>query len=191
MNFGTPLTALFPGASGRTVTALAAHRETAGGDALGVERLAREASVAATQLETVLFRLGLLGMLMPRRRGEEVRVVEGHLVWDALTRLTDLRGHLVDEVRRRVAESLDPAPARLALFGKVAEGTAAHPADLLEIVAVAPEHAPGDWPTRLDTLARELSRDLGNLVRVHLVADPDEARHRAGPDAVVIVAPQA
>ncbi|GAA2261542.1 hypothetical protein GCM10010232_61250 [Streptomyces amakusaensis] len=186
MNFDSPLTALFPGASGRTVTALSAHRETAGGTALTVPELARDSSVAATQLESVLFRLGLLGMVEPRRRGEDVRVVEGHIVWDAVGQLADLRGRLVDEVRRRAAESLAPPPALLAVRGKVAEGTAAHPADLLEIVAVAPDGAPADWPARLDALAARLSRDLGNLVTVHLAPTAEEAIAGPGPGTVVI-----
>ncbi|MFI2209939.1 hypothetical protein [Streptomyces sp. NPDC020141] len=186
MNFSSPLTALFPGASGRTVTALSAHRETAGSAALSVEALARESSVAATQLESVLFRLGLLGMVEPRRRGAEVRVVAGHLVWDAVGQLTDLRGRLADEVRDRAAAELDPAPVHLALLGKVAEGTAAHPADLLEIVAVPPAGAPADWRPRLDAFAERLSRDLGNLVAVHLADTPDDARRAHGTGIVVI-----
>ncbi|MFF8959197.1 hypothetical protein [Streptomyces sp. NPDC014894] len=186
MNFSSPLTALFPGASGRTVTALSAHRETAGSAALSVEALARESSVAATQLESVLFRLGLLGMVEPRRRGAEVRVVAGHLVWDAVGQLTDLRGRLADEVRDRAAAELDPAPVHLALLGKVAEGAAAHPADLLEIVAVPPAGAPADWRPRLDAFAERLSRDLGNLVTVHLADTPDDARRAHGTGIVVI-----
>ncbi|MGW1977222.1 hypothetical protein [Streptomyces sp. NPDC001889] len=182
MNFSTPLTALFPGASGRTVTALSAHRESSGGAALSVEQLARESSVAATQLESVLFRLGLLGMLLPRRRGEEIRVVEGHLVWDALREVTDLRGRLVGEVRRRVGEGVEPAPVYLALAGKVAEGVATHPADLLELLVVPPAGAPDDWAARLDAVARDLSRDLGNLVQTHVLPHPPAA----APTTVVV-----
>lgn len=255
MNFTSPVTALFPGASGRTVAALSAHLEaltaqagatpvetgtsladgavdpndsdgsdgpdgagttdstgTADGAALSVEELARLASVAATQLESVLFRLGLLGMIVARRRGDDVRVVPGHIAWGAVGQLADLRGRLVDDVRRRVDETLTPAPVYLALTGKVADGTAAHPADLLEIVVVPPygegsatlttastastasatpaAPAADEWRARLARLADELSRDLGNLVQVHEMADADTARSHAGPAATVLIEPR-
>ncbi|MBH1938097.1 hypothetical protein I5Q34_28190 [Streptomyces sp. AV19] len=174
MNFGTPIPALFPGASGRIVTALTAHHARHAGAPLPLDHLAREASVAATQLETTLFRLGLLGMLAPRARGEAVRPVAGHIVWKALDGLADLRWRVVEEARERMRTDLSPAPAVLALAGPVADGTATHAAEVLELVLVPPPGAPGDWWERADRAAARLSEALGNVVTVRRAATADE-----------------
>lgn len=186
MNFTDPLSALFPGASSRIVTALTAHRASDPQEPLDPEELARRASVAVTQLESALFRLGLLGLLRPRRRGEPVHVVPGHIVWKALEGITDLTWRVAEEVRSRCERGLDPPPAYLALAGSVAEGTAAHPADLLELVVVPPEDGPADWRSGLDRLVAQLCVDLGNHVVVREAARLEEAAALAGVDAVVV-----
>ncbi|MCD9195162.1 hypothetical protein [Streptomyces albireticuli] len=182
MNFRTPIPALFPGASGRIVTALTAHHTAFGDAPLPLAELARDASVALTQLEATLFRLGLLGMLEHRARGDHVRPVRGHIAWKALDGLADLGGRVVEEVRARAAADLDPAPAHLTLSGPVADGSATHPADVLELIVVPPHAAPADWPERIDRMAARLSRALGNLVTVRITATPEEA---GGPSLVI------
>ncbi|MFE7558284.1 hypothetical protein [Kitasatospora sp. NPDC057500] len=189
MNFGTPIPALFPGASGRIVTALTAHRAAHAGAPLSPADLARAASVAATQLEATLFRLGLLGLIEPRGRGEDVRPVAGHVVWKALDGLADLRPHVVEEVRERAAADLTPAPARLAVAGPVVDGTATHPADVLELVVVPPSAAPDDWSEQAQRMAARLSRHLGNVVTLRVAATEAEAARSAGPGAVLVVPP--
>ncbi|MGW2598834.1 hypothetical protein [Streptomyces klenkii] len=175
MNFRTPIPALFPGAPGRIVTALTAHHSARAGAPLPLTELAREASVAVTQLEATLFRLGLLGMIEPRTRGEHVRPVPGHIAWKALDGLAGLGHRVVEEVRERAAADLDPAPAHLTLSGPVADGSATHPADVLELIVVPPHSAPADWPEQIDRMAARLSRTLGNLVTVRIAATPEEA----------------
>lgn len=123
MNFATPLPALFPGTSGRLLTALVTHHSA---DALGplpLDELSRAAAVTPTQLEATLFRLGLLGLLAPRRKGEAVRLVPGHIAWAALRQPADLRDAVIDLVREEARACLRPAPDYLALDGAVVEGT--------------------------------------------------------------------
>ncbi|MFE6868837.1 hypothetical protein ACFVFS_20040 [Kitasatospora sp. NPDC057692] len=189
MNFRTPIPALFPGASGRIVTALTAHRATNAGAPLTLTDLARDASVAATQLEATLFRLGLLGLIEPRGRGADVRPVAGHVVWKALDGLADLRQHVVEEVRERAAADLTPAPALLAIAGPVADGTATHPADVLELIVVPPPTAPEDWAEQAERMAARLSRHLGNVVTLRTAAPDADAARSAGPDAFLVIPP--
>ncbi|GAA0416691.1 hypothetical protein [Streptomyces luteireticuli] len=185
MNFQTPVSALFPGASGRIISALTARRRESSEAPLALAELARGASVAATQLETTLFRLGLLGLIEPRARGEEVRPVPGHIVWEALDALTDLRGRVTTEARRCAALDLTPAPAHLALRGPVADGTAAHPADVLELVVVPPHAAPENWPEQVGRMAARLSRHLGNVVTVCHIPTVAEAVSLVGTTPVI------
>ncbi|MGX2995230.1 hypothetical protein JNUCC64_13185 [Streptomyces sp. JNUCC 64] len=171
MNVAEPVSALFPGASGRIVTALARHRR-AGGERLALAELTRSSSVVATQLEAVLFRLGLLGLLAPRTRGEDVRLVPGHLVWDALDGLLDLAPALRDRVRDRALRALDPPPPYLAVGGPVADGTATGPSDVLHLTVAVPVPAPDGWTGALEELAGRLAADLGNIVTYEVVPVP-------------------
>ncbi|MFF3787658.1 hypothetical protein [Streptomyces sp. NPDC001933] len=189
MNFRTPIPALFPGASGRIVTALTAHQATNTEAPLSPTDLARDASVAATQVEATLFRLGLLGLIEPRERGGDVRLVAGHVVWKALDGLTDLRQRVVEEVRERAAADLTPAPARLTIAGPVADGTATHPADVLELIVVPPSAAPENWSEQANRMAARLSRHLGNVVTLRTAATDADAARFAGPEASLIIPP--
>ncbi|MFF7458632.1 hypothetical protein [Kitasatospora sp. NPDC008115] len=189
MNFLTPIPALFPGASGRLVTALTAHRATGTGAPLSPADLARDASVAATQVEATLFRLGLLGLIEPRGRGEDVRPVAGHVVWKALDGLADLRRHVVEEVRARAAADLTPAPARLDIAGPVADGTATHPADVLELIVVPPPAAPENWSEQAQRMTARLARHLGNVVTLRTAATDADAALLAGPGATPVIPP--
>ncbi|MCW8375973.1 hypothetical protein [Streptomyces justiciae] len=184
MNFETPLSALFPGTSGRLLTALVDHHSADAAEPLPLDELSRRAAVTSTQLEAALFRLGLLGLTEPRRKGDAVQLVPGHVAWDALRRLADLRDAVADMVREEAQARLHPAPAYLALQGAVAEGTATHPADLLELIVVPPLSAPAGWPDHLAALVTHLSRDLGNVV-VHRTAEHTaEAEAMGGASAV-------
>jgi hypothetical protein len=171
MNFRTPLSALFPGTSGRLLTALVAHHTADAEAPLTLDALSRDSAVTSTQLEAALFRLGLLGLVAPRRKGEAVRLIAGHVAWAALRQLTDLRDRVVDMVRERARAHLRPVPDYLALKGAVIDGTASHPADVLELIVVAPASAPADWQDDVTALVAQLSLDLGNVV-VHRIA-PD------------------
>jgi len=184
MNFRTPLSALFPGTSGRLLTALVDHHTTDADAPLTLDELSKNAAVTSSQLEAALFRLGLLGLIAPRRKGDAVRLVAGHIAWAALRELTDLRGRVIDTVRERARAHLAPAPEFLALNGAVIEGTASHPADVLELIVVPPTPTPTDWPDQLTALAAQLSRDLGNVVVPRLTHDVREAEAMGGRNAV-------
>ncbi|MFD7547219.1 hypothetical protein ACFV0R_07910 [Streptomyces sp. NPDC059578] len=171
MNVAEPVSALFPGASGRIVTALARHRR-ADGAHLTLTELARASSVVASQLEAVLFRLGLLGLLHPRARGEDVRIATGHLVWGALDGLLDLGPALRDRVRARALRDLDPAPRYLGISGAVADGTASGPSDTLHLTVTAPAPVPDGWVGALEELVRGLATDLGNIVTYDVTDEP-------------------
>ncbi|MFJ8028506.1 hypothetical protein [Streptomyces sp. NPDC096311] len=186
MNFGTPLSALFPGTSGRLLTALVDHHSTDATRPLPLDELSKNAAVTSTQLEAALFRLGLLGLIAPRRKGEAVHLVPGHVVWAALHRLTDLRDAVIDRVREETQQRLQPAPDYLALNGAVIEGTATHPADVLELIVVPPPTAQADWHRRLATLVTHLSRDLGNVVVHRTAQNTAEAKAMSGTNAVPI-----
>ncbi|MFJ4845499.1 MULTISPECIES: hypothetical protein [unclassified Streptomyces] len=187
MNFQTPLSALVPGTSGRLLTALVAHHTADANRPLALDELSRVAAVTPAQLETALFRLGLLGLIAPRRGGEAVCLVPGHIAWDALRQLTDLRGRVVDTVRERTRAHLHPAPEYLALSGPVIEGTATHPADVLELIVVPPTAAPADWDDRLAALVTQVSRALGNVVVPRRARSTREAEAVGGESTVRIL----
>ncbi|MBG7698729.1 hypothetical protein HCJ76_11730 [Streptomyces sp. MC1] len=189
MNFQTPLSALFPGTSGRLLTALVGHHITQADRPLTLEELSKNAAVTSTQLEAALFRLGLLGLIEPRRKGEAVHLVTGHIAWGALRQLVDLRDVVIDMVRREAQARLRPAPHYLALTGAVIEGTATHPADLLELIVVPPPTAQASWHDGVAALVSHLSRALGNVVVHRTAQDTDEAETRGGANAVRVSLP--
>ncbi|MFD7406525.1 hypothetical protein ACFV7R_28480 [Streptomyces sp. NPDC059866] len=184
MNFQKPLSALFPGTSGRLLTALVEHHTADAARTLTLDELSKDAAVTATQLEAALFRLGLLGLIAPRRKGEAVHLVSGHIAWGALHQLRDLRGRVIDAVREQAETHLHPAPDYLALNGAVIEGTASHPADVLELIVVPPATAPADWERGVGALVTKLSRDLGNVVVHRGAHDAQEAEAMGGKNAV-------
>ncbi|MFC9913260.1 hypothetical protein [Streptomyces sp. NPDC059862] len=184
MNFRTPLSALFPGTSGRLLTALVDHHAADAARPLTLNELSKNAAVTSNQLEAPLFRLGLLGLIAPRRKGEAVRLVAGHIAWPALRQLTDLRSRVIDTVREQAQAHLHPAPDHLALNGAVIDGTASHPADVLELIVVPPATPPADWQHGVATLVAQLSRDLGNVVVHRSARDTEEAEAMGGRSAV-------
>ncbi|MEV7869709.1 hypothetical protein AB0P17_27295 [Streptomyces sp. NPDC088124] len=186
MNFRTPLSALFPGTSGRLLTALVDHH-TAADRPLALEDLSKNAAVTSTQLEAALFRLGLLGLIAPRRKGEAVRLVPGHIVWAALHQLSDLRDAVIAHVHEEAQARLHPAPDHLILTGAVIEGTATHSADVLELIVVPPPTARADWHDGLAALVSRLSRDLGNVVIHRTARDTAEAEAMGGTNAVSVL----
>ncbi|MGW0818332.1 hypothetical protein ACWD00_34880 [Streptomyces viridiviolaceus] len=187
MNFATPLSALFPGTSGRLLTALVDHHSADADRPLPLDELSKNASVTSTQLEAVLFRLGLLGLIAPRRKGAAVHLVPGHIAWGALHQLTDLRDAVIDVVREEAQARLQPAPDYLALTGAVIEGTATNPADVLELIVVPPPTARADWHQGLATLVTHLSRDLGNVVVHRAAQDMAEAKAMGAANAVRVL----
>jgi hypothetical protein len=166
MNFQTPLSALFPGTSGRLLTALVDHHTADADRPLALDDLSKKAAVTPTQLEAALFRLGLLGLIAPRHQGEAISLVPGHIVWAALHRLTDLDDGVIDVVRAEVRARLHPAPDYLALTGAVIEGAATHPADVLELIVVPPPAARADpaRPRRLPALRCPVQGDRHDRV---------------------------
>ncbi|MFI6374442.1 hypothetical protein [Streptomyces sp. NPDC050546] len=189
MNFRTPLSALFPGTSGRLLTALVDHHLADAARPLHLDELSKNAAVAPAQIEAALFRLGLLGLVAPRRKGEAVRIVPGHIAWGALRQLADLSDRVIDTVREQTRVHLHPVPKYLALSGAVVEGTAAHPADVLELILVPPVDAPADWQVGVTVLVAQLSRDLGNLVVHRIARDTQEAEAIGGASAVCVLPP--
>ncbi|NUT26153.1 MAG: hypothetical protein HOV84_09580 [Streptomyces sp.] len=189
MNFQTPLSALFPGTSGRLLTALVDHHTADAARPLTLDELSKDAAVTPSQLEAALFRLGLLGLITPRRKGEAVRLVAGHIAWGALYQLAHLRDRVIDTVREQAQVHLHPVPDYLALNGAVIDGTASHPADVLELIVVAPSTAPADWHHDVAALVTRLSRDLGNVVILRSAHDTREAEVMGGKSAVRVFLP--
>ncbi|MFG2422706.1 hypothetical protein ACGFWD_27115 [Streptomyces sp. NPDC048448] len=140
-----------------------------------------------TQLEAALFRLGILGLIAPRSRGEAVRLVASHIAWDALHQLTNLHSRIADTVREQVLAHLHPAPDYLALSGAVIEGTASHSADVLELIIVRPTAGPVDWEDGVTALLAQVSCALGNVVVHRAARDTQEAEAMGGKSAVRII----
>ncbi|MFF3559343.1 hypothetical protein ACFYXS_04790 [Streptomyces sp. NPDC002574] len=187
MNFRSPLSALVPGTAGRLLTALVGHHSADASRPLPLDELSGTAAVTTTQLETALFRLGLLGLIAPRRSGEAVRLVPGHIAWGALHQLTHLHSRVADTVREQMRAHLHPAPEYLALSGAVVEGTATHPADVLELIIVRPADGPDDWEDGVAALVTQVSLALGNVVVHRGARDTREAEAMGGAGAVRIV----
>jgi hypothetical protein len=156
---------------------------------LTFDELSQGAAVTPTQLESALFRLGLLGLIAPRGKGEAVRLVADRIACAALHQLTDLRSRVIDTVRKQTQAHLHPAPAYLALNGAVLERTASHPADVQELILVAPTTTPADWQDAGAALATQLSHDLGNVVVHRGAHDTQEAEAMRGRSAVRVVPP--
>ncbi|MFH9745943.1 hypothetical protein ACH4MN_16030 [Streptomyces anulatus] len=186
MNFQSPLSALFPGASGRLLTALVARHATDPSNPLTVEELSRNASVTSGQLEAPLFRLGLLGLVAPRRQGEDVRLVEEHITWAALHQVVGLRGQVVDLVRGKARVRLPVDPRFLGAVGPVIDGSATHPADVLELIIVPPASVPDSWDQDVAGLVAELSTCLGNVVVYRAAGSAEEAGAMGGPRLIAI-----
>ncbi|MFJ3213714.1 hypothetical protein [Streptomyces flaveolus] len=189
MNFQTPLSALFPGTSGRLLTALVGHHIAQADRPLSLDELSKSAAVTSTQLEAALFRLGLLGLIAPRGKGEAVHLLASHIAWGALRQMVDLRDAVIDMVRREAQTRLRPAPNYLALTGAVIEGTATHPADVWELIVVPPPTAQADWHDDVAALTSHLSRALGNVVVYRIAQEIDEADARGGTHAVRVFLP--
>ncbi|GAB2889404.1 hypothetical protein GCM10027074_67180 [Streptomyces deserti] len=113
----------------------------------------------------------------------------GHIAWGALHQLTDLRDRVIDTVREQAQAHLHPVPDYLALNGAVIDGTASHPADVLELIVVAPATAPADWHHGVAALVTRLSRDLGNVVVLRSAHDTQEAELMGGRSAVRVFPP--
>jgi hypothetical protein len=188
MNFRTPLSALFPGTSGRLLTALVDHHIADASRPLTLSELSKAAAVTPSQLEAALFRVGLLGLIAPRHKGEDVRLVPGHIAWGALHQLTDLRGRVIDAVREQARAHLHPLPDYLALNGAVIDKTASHSADVLELIVVPPATAPADWQQGV-ALVTQLSRDLGNVVVSRSAHDTQQAEAMGGESTVRVFPP--
>jgi hypothetical protein len=90
-------------------------------------------------------------------------------------------------VRGQMQDHLRPLPDYLALSGTVVEGTASHPADVLELIVVPSATAPVDWEDDVAALVTQLSRDLGNVVVRRSAQDLQEAEAMGGSSAVRVL----
>lgn len=77
----------------------------------------------------------------------------------------------------------------MALTGAVIEGTATHPADLLELIIVPPPTAQANWHDGVAALVSHLSRALGNVAVHRTAQDTDEAETMGGANAVRVSLP--
>ncbi|WP_405820513.1 hypothetical protein OG241_33040 [Streptomyces sp. NBC_01390] len=167
MNLGSPLAALFPGTSGRLLTALVGYHSADAVGPLPLDELSKNAAVRSAQLEVALFRLGPLGLVAPRRRGPS-HTSRARPCRLGLPTPADRPARRCHRHGRQACR--EPAPDYLAVNGAVVEGTATRPAGVLELIVVPPPTAQADWH--------------GDLV-IHRIAQNNEEEEAMGePNAV-------
>lgn len=173
MNFDQPLAALFPGAAGRTVDALAKQVASGPLTDIDISDLANSASVTPEQVRKILTRLALLG-LVGFPTAERVTIVSDHFMWLALHNIAAPQPRVDSFVRSLL---IDVAGVKaIALAGPVAAGTAQSYPDNLIVALVLPCRDHPD--VNLRKLTEDLSRSLGNSCTIVVATSLDEARHR-------------
>jgi predicted nucleotidyltransferase len=106
---------------------------------LGVREVARVAGVSANRASQVLSELAELGLVLVEEHGSGrlCRLNRGHLAVDPLIALVDLRGRMIDFLRREL-HSWGQAVVHASLFGSAARGDGDTGSDL-DLLVVRPD----------------------------------------------------
>jgi DNA-binding transcriptional ArsR family regulator len=175
MDFGRPVEALIPGASGRLLGALA-RVETE----LSVSALATVAGVGRTRASAVLSVLAELGVVTRREVGPTVlvRLERRNAAGNLIAEVADLRNSVISQLRQ-LALGLDPPPLSMALFGSLARGDSDGASDI-DILAVRPRDDGGDrWAENLTEFSAQARILTGNSIQI-LDYDLSDLMRRAG-----------
>jgi predicted nucleotidyltransferase len=180
VDYGRPVEAVIPGATGRLLAALARVEAE-----VPVSILASIAGVGRTRASGIIGELSDLGIVERREVGRTVMVslARHSVAGELIDRLAHLHAEVIARLRA-IASELEPAPETLLVFGSFARGEAGSYSDLDVLAVRSSEADPDKWAAALSVFA-EQARDLaGSPVQV-LDYDLDDLRRKAGPRARV------
>ena len=172
MDFGRPVEALIPDAQGRVLGTLA--RTTA---ELTLTTLADLSGVSLAHVARIVPRLVDLGVVERRDvpPAALVRLMRDNIAARGIVALADLRHTLLDELRI-TAQTIEPAPVSVIVFGSFARGDDDRGSDI-DVVVVRPTEVDADddrWIDQLEQWRLRIRRAAGNPVEV-IDVDVDEA----------------
>lgn len=173
MNFRRPLEVLIPDAQGRILGTLARTAEE-----LSLSTLADLSGVSLAHAARIVPRLVDLGVVERRDMPPAalVRLVPESLATRALVALADLRQTLMDTLRES-ADTIEPAPVNVTLFGSFARGDDDAASDI-DVVVVRPRAIDEDDPAWSESIARwetHVRRISGNAVNRIEVSEDEVA----------------
>jgi DNA-binding HxlR family transcriptional regulator len=170
MDLGRPIEALIPGARGEILGAM-----VSAGRELSTADVGRLAGVSGPQASRVLAQLVELGLVQRHEVPPAViyRLVEGNRVVQLLRELCALRMSVL-AYARVTADSIDPLPVELAIYGSVARGSSGPDSDI-DVLVVRPDGADNDdrWVESLDAWRSDLAAYAGSTVSLLEVGTGD------------------
>jgi len=160
MNVSHPFRALFPALDGVVLSVLARTTRPRTG-----REIARIAERSPAGVRSVLERLVEQGLVDRERAGNAFvyTLNRDHLAAPAVEDLVDLRGKLLERLRRRIGD-WSIAPVHSSLFGSAARGDGDEGSDI-DLFVVRPGDVDEDdptWRAQLDGLAEGVRRWTGN-----------------------------
>ncbi len=181
MDFRHPIESIIPGAQGRVLAVLL----NSTGD-LNVRNIARIGGVSVAQASRVLPGLVDLGIIERREvpPSSLFRLVPEHVASRSLLELVNLRRGLFGELGI-LAESLNPKPTSLIVFGSVARGDSGNGSDL-DLIVVRPSDLPNDdrWIDELEKFRISAQRASGNSVELLEVGSTEIGNRLTALDGV-------
>ena len=164
VDYSRPLEALIPGTPGKVLGVLARTPAE-----LPIRRVAQLAGVSRDRASIDIRRLVILGIVSRREvaGASLVKLERMNSAASALLALADARSMAISRLSE-LAESIEPAPASLALFGSFSRGTDDAESDL-DVLVVRPDDLEPDDPSWLDSFGawQDLARVVvGNPVNV-------------------------
>jgi predicted nucleotidyltransferase len=175
MDFGHPIEAVIPGASGRLLAALARVDAE-----MPVSRLAQVAGVGRTRASGLLSELAELGIISRREIGRTtlVRLDRDNLAGDLVARLGGIRQTVIERLRQ-LASRLEPQPLSMLIYGSFARGTARSASDI-DVLAIRPTGSdPDHWSDALTDFSAHARALTGNSVQILDYEAEDFARRYA------------
>ncbi|CAN5684799.1 hypothetical protein BH20ACT23_BH20ACT23_12660 [soil metagenome] len=164
MDFRSPVQAVIPGAQGKILAVL-----TRAGEPLNLRTVADLAGVSAGQTSRVLGRLVRLG-LVHRRDVPPIalfRIQEGNLASQFVLQLTQMRELFLERVAT-LAQSIEPPPLNVSIFGSMVRDQAGPDSDIDLLVVRAFGTSSDDdlWAKSLGEFEHEVETLAGNPVSV-------------------------
>ena len=180
MDYGRPVEAVIPGATGRLLATLARVEAE-----LPLSTLASIAGVGRTRASGIIGELSALGIVERREIGRTVMVslARHSAAGEVIDRLAHLGSEVIARLRA-LATELEPAPETLLVFGSFARGEADANSDLDVLAVRSPAADPDKWAATLSGFVEQAQDLAGNRVQV-LDYDLHDLRRKAGPKAKV------
>jgi predicted nucleotidyltransferase len=175
MDFGHPIEAVIPGASGRLLAALARVDAE-----MPVSRLAQVAGVGRTRASGLISELAELGIVSRREIGRTtlVRLDRENLAGDLVDRLGGIRRSATERLRQ-LASRLEPQPLSMLIYGSFARGTAGSASDIDVLAIRSAGTDPDHWSDALTEFSARAKALTGNSVQILDYEAEDFARRYA------------